>query len=585
MDAPNEPLNLSIKKRPVAVVPPSAAISTPSPPPPMQPPAPSSTSRPVAVAAASFSTAPSTTADTMTPSSTDAGCPTTTTTTTAVPPFASAELSKLHFHYPHLSHSIANDRPHPQLASPPVWRLVDTAAAPNGSQPPAVTAGEVSTVEHGGRPALPAPLHSGDQAADDTGAERPTPLAPPAASSSPQTVQAAHSAAVAAAALHFQSQTLATYFAQQQSLDNAKQHLERYLRLTNQYLQSTAETYMTPNETINQLIRTNILTNKMAANNLISIINKLLEQNIMSEYYYKHATTMAAAVAAAEAAAAAATAADSAATAADAEAAVYVKPQPVASEATASSQPTASLLTGSDTAAVKEPPCEPSRSAAPAGVHTHRRRPGRPKTVASTAAAATDAGERRALSCSSNGTDDTTTDTTAKSMDRWDSEAPASEEAQLYHRCAVPQKAEPADAGPDGPAASDEHRPAVQPAGYQSDEMSVAHAVDVETEAAGEAAGELVDDEADNDDEDDEDDGTYLYRAFSTAVNQQQQQNNAMQAAASAAATLAAATACGPGDLAERQQLVQPQSSASSASSHRLRSLVVGVVVCVCVQE
>lgn len=90
----------------------------------------------------------------------------------------------------------------------------------------------------------------------------------------------------------FQTQTLSTYFNQQQSLDIAKLHLERYLKLTNQYLQSTAETYMTPNDTINHLIRTNILTNKIAANNLVSIINKLLEQNIMSEYYYKHATTL-----------------------------------------------------------------------------------------------------------------------------------------------------------------------------------------------------------------------------------------------------------------------------------------------------
>ncbi|XP_037043297.1 protein pangolin, isoforms A/H/I/S isoform X2 [Bradysia coprophila] len=86
-------------------------------------------------------------------------------------------------------------------------------------------------------------------------------------------------------------ETMTTYLNQQQSLDIAKIHLERYLKLTNQYLQSTAESKMTPNETINHLIRTNILTNKIAANNLISIINKLLEQNIMSEYYYKHAAT------------------------------------------------------------------------------------------------------------------------------------------------------------------------------------------------------------------------------------------------------------------------------------------------------
>ncbi|KAJ6633760.1 Protein pangolin, isoforms A/H/I/S [Pseudolycoriella hygida] len=86
-------------------------------------------------------------------------------------------------------------------------------------------------------------------------------------------------------------ETMTTYLNQQQSLDIAKIHLERYLKLTNQYLQSTADSKMTPNETINHLIRTNTLTNKIAANNLISIINKLLEQNIMSEYYYKHAAT------------------------------------------------------------------------------------------------------------------------------------------------------------------------------------------------------------------------------------------------------------------------------------------------------
>lgn len=85
--------------------------------------------------------------------------------------------------------------------------------------------------------------------------------------------------------------TLSTYLNQQQSLDIAKLHLERYLKLTDQYLQTTTDIRMTTNETINHLIRTNILTNKIAANNLISIINKLLEQNIMSEYYFKHVTS------------------------------------------------------------------------------------------------------------------------------------------------------------------------------------------------------------------------------------------------------------------------------------------------------
>lgn len=87
--------------------------------------------------------------------------------------------------------------------------------------------------------------------------------------------------------------TLTAYLNQQQSLDIAKLHLERYLKVTNQYLQSTLDGgNMTANEQINQLIRTNILTNKIAANNLISIINKLLEQNIISEYYFKHASRL-----------------------------------------------------------------------------------------------------------------------------------------------------------------------------------------------------------------------------------------------------------------------------------------------------
>lgn len=70
-------------------------------------------------------------------------------------------------------------------------------------------------------------------------------------------------------------------------------HLEQYLKITNQYLHSTLDgANMTSNEQINHLIRTNILTNKIAANNLISIINKLLEQNIISEYYFKHASRL-----------------------------------------------------------------------------------------------------------------------------------------------------------------------------------------------------------------------------------------------------------------------------------------------------
>lgn len=87
--------------------------------------------------------------------------------------------------------------------------------------------------------------------------------------------------------------TLTAYLNQQQSLDIAKMHLEQYLKITNQYLHSTLDgANMTSNEQINHLIRTNILTNKIAANNLISIINKLLEQNIISEYYFKHASRL-----------------------------------------------------------------------------------------------------------------------------------------------------------------------------------------------------------------------------------------------------------------------------------------------------
>lgn len=98
----------------------------------------------------------------------------------------------------------------------------------------------------------------------------------------------------------------------QQSLDAAKLHLQQYLKLTNQYLQKYAELIPSDmsiaasstqsnqntvgsnnssgNDTINNIIHTNILTNKITTNNLISIINKLLEQNIVSEFYFKHAT-------------------------------------------------------------------------------------------------------------------------------------------------------------------------------------------------------------------------------------------------------------------------------------------------------
>lgn len=87
--------------------------------------------------------------------------------------------------------------------------------------------------------------------------------------------------------------SLNNYLNQQKSLGIAKMHLERYLKVTNQYLHATLDgANLTSNEQINHLIRTNILTNKIAANNLISIINKLLEQNIISEYYFKHASRL-----------------------------------------------------------------------------------------------------------------------------------------------------------------------------------------------------------------------------------------------------------------------------------------------------
>lgn len=87
------------------------------------------------------------------------------------------------------------------------------------------------------------------------------------------------------------SLSIVNFLDQKQSLDAAKLHLERYLKLTNQYLQTTASSITnTTQESLTNLIHTNILTNKIATNNLISLINKLLEQNIVSEYYFKHAT-------------------------------------------------------------------------------------------------------------------------------------------------------------------------------------------------------------------------------------------------------------------------------------------------------
>lgn len=105
---------------------------------------------------------------------------------------------------------------------------------------------------------------------------------------------------------------MSNFHEHQQSLDAAKLHLQQYLKLTNQYLQRYAElvpaaeqvslgaggggaggggsSSNSSSDTINNIIHTNILTNKITTNNLISIINKLLEQNIVSEFYFKHAT-------------------------------------------------------------------------------------------------------------------------------------------------------------------------------------------------------------------------------------------------------------------------------------------------------
>lgn len=84
--------------------------------------------------------------------------------------------------------------------------------------------------------------------------------------------------------------SLANYLNQQKSLDVAKVHLERYHKMTNQYLHATLDgTNLTPNEQLNHVIRTNILTNKLAADNLLSTINKLQEQNMLAEYYFKYA--------------------------------------------------------------------------------------------------------------------------------------------------------------------------------------------------------------------------------------------------------------------------------------------------------
>ena len=78
---------------------------------------------------------------------------------------------------------------------------------------------------------------------------------------------------------------LESFFNQQHSLYVAKSHLEEYLEMTNLYLERMAKTC---SENLSNLIRTNILTNKIATNNLILIINKLMEQNTISEYCYKY---------------------------------------------------------------------------------------------------------------------------------------------------------------------------------------------------------------------------------------------------------------------------------------------------------
>lgn len=251
----NEPLNLSIKKRPIAVVPPSSTKTT------------------IADDANVTSAAETRCADTffdhIKPTGT-AG----TTVTVAAPPLMWSSLLTASAVAATSALPLSTTEPH-RFSAASLLSIIgsSTSSRSSVSQSPPIHGTTGSVYVDRASPA--------NTVTAATSSPPLTPRTPPLTSATAKSTTDT-----------FQTQTLSTYFNQQQSLDIAKLHLERYLKLTNQYLQSTAETYMTPNDTINHLIRTNILTNKIAANNLVSIINKLLEQNIMSEYYYKHATTL-----------------------------------------------------------------------------------------------------------------------------------------------------------------------------------------------------------------------------------------------------------------------------------------------------
>lgn len=252
----NEPLNLSIKKRPIAVVPPSSTKTT--------------IADDINVASAAETQCVDTFFDHIkSTGSTVMGS----TATVATPPLMWSSLLTASAVAASSALPLTTTEPH-RFSAASLLSLIGGSTSSRSSvsqSPPLHNASGSVYIDR----TSPAATTTATASSPTPPLSSPIPLAP--TKSTPDT---------------FQTQTLSTYFNQQQSLDIAKLHLERYLKLTNQYLQSTAETYMTPNDTINHLIRTNILTNKIAANNLVSIINKLLEQNIMSEYYYKHATTL-----------------------------------------------------------------------------------------------------------------------------------------------------------------------------------------------------------------------------------------------------------------------------------------------------
>lgn len=77
----------------------------------------------------------------------------------------------------------------------------------------------------------------------------------------------------------------ANFLEQHKSLDMAKMYLEKYQNLANQFLSEVSA--LNGESSILALIHTNMLTNKIATSNLISLLKKLLEQNIVTEYYWK----------------------------------------------------------------------------------------------------------------------------------------------------------------------------------------------------------------------------------------------------------------------------------------------------------